>query len=160
MLAFVTSELEKLNIDLVSSISLSECEITRPYLLEKRGIEQGTVIIFAVPYFVNGDTSNSNISAYAISQDYHLFFSSLFEDLINKLSKKYPSNKFAGFTDQSPINEIKAAAKSGIASNGQIMRSATTTVLREIVPACVPLWLLLFSLRKRFLFLMSAYFIK
>lgn len=119
MLAFVTSELEKLNIDLVSSISLSECEITRPYLLEKRGIEQGTVIIFAVPYFVNGDTSNSNISAYAISQDYHLFFFFLFEDLINKLSKKYPSNKFAGFTDHSPINEIKAAAKSGLGVIGK-----------------------------------------
>ena len=119
MLAFVKSELKKLNIDLISSISLSECEITRPYLLEKKGIEKGTVIIFAVPYFAEGAYTKSNISAYAISQDYHLFFSSLFESLINELLKKYPNNKFAGFTDHSPINEIKAAAKSGLGVIGK-----------------------------------------
>ena len=68
MLAFVTSELEKLNIDLVSSISLSECEITRPYLLEKRGIEQGTVIIFAVPYFAEGVSSSTLVKSQLLYQ--------------------------------------------------------------------------------------------
>ncbi len=119
MFAFVKSELEKLNIDLVSCISLDECEITRPYLLEKKGIKNGSVIIFAVPYFTHPESEKSNVSHYAISRDYHLFFASLFDNIINHLEKKFPNNKFAGFTDHSPINEIKAAAKSGLGIIGQ-----------------------------------------
>ncbi len=119
MFAYIKSELEKLNIELVSSIPLSECEITRPYLLEKKGIRDGSVIIFAVPYLAESKDKKSNISAYAISRDYHLFFASLFENLLNKLKDKYPDNNFAGFTDHSPINEIKAAAKSGLGVIGK-----------------------------------------
>lgn len=114
MLTFVKSELKKLNIDLVSCISLNECEITRPYLLENKGINSGSVIIFAVPYFTRHEEEKSNISSYAISQDYHLFFATLFDNLLPKLQKKHPNNKFVGFTDHSPINEIKAASKAGL----------------------------------------------
>ena len=118
MLEYIKSELKKLNIDLLSCISLDNCEITRPYLLEKKDIHSGSVILFAVPYLLGFD-GEQNISSYAISRDYHLFFNSLFENLLNKLEEKYPNNKFAGFTDHSPINEISAAAKSGIGIIGQ-----------------------------------------
>lgn len=110
MLKYIKSELSKFNIDLVSSISLKECEITRPYLLKKKGISNGSVIIFAVPYLTDCECAKTNISTYAASRDYHLFFTSLFDNLIPKLEEKYPENIFAGFTDHSPINEIKAAA--------------------------------------------------
>ena len=119
MFAFIKSKLEKMNIDLISCISLDECEIIKPYLLEKQGIKSGSVIIFAVPYFSSCDDGKSNISAYAQSRDYHLFFSSLFENLLKELKEKYPENKFVGFTDHSPINEIKAAAKSGLGVLGK-----------------------------------------
>ncbi len=110
----VKQELGKLNIDLVSSLSLGECEITRPHLLQRCGISSGSVIIFAVPYLTRDSLENRNISSYAVSKDYHLFFKSLFEDVISTLKKEYPENAFAGFSDHSPINEINAAAKAGL----------------------------------------------
>ena len=119
MFAFIKSELEKFNIDLVSCISLNECEITRPYLLEKKGIKNGSVIIFAVPYFTYQEGEKSNVSCYATSRDYHMFFASLFENIISKLEEKFPNNKFAGFTDHSPINEIKSASKAGLGVIGK-----------------------------------------
>ena len=119
MFNFVKSHLIKLNIDLVSCLHLDECEIIRPYLLQNRGIHNGSVIIFAVPYFTNEEDEKRNISSYAVSRDYHLFFKSLFEELIVDLEKEYPENKFVGFTDHSPINEIKAAAKAGLGVIGE-----------------------------------------
>ena len=118
MLEYVKSQLKEFNIELVSSLLLDECEITRPYILEKNKISDGSVIIFAVPYFVNSE-AGKNISSYAVSLDYHLFFNSLFDRLINNLKFKYPDNKFVGFCDHSPINEIKAAAKAGIGVIGK-----------------------------------------
>lgn len=119
MLDFIKKELAKYNIDLVSCLSLDECEITRPYLLEKQGINSGSAVIFALPYFTYEKDENSNISAYAISRDYHLFFESFFEEAIRALEKEYPNNKFVGFSDHSPINEIKAASKSGLGVIGK-----------------------------------------
>ena len=119
MIEFIKSELAQFNIDLISSLSLNDCEITRPYLLEKKEIKNGSVIIFAVPYFSDNQAEKSNISSYAISLDYHNFFESLFEKIIKNLEEKYPDNKFAGFTDHSPINEIKAASKAGLGVIGK-----------------------------------------
>ena len=114
MLDFVKNELLKLNIDTISCLSLDECEITRPHLLEKTGITNGSVIIFAVPYLTPNCPSGRNVSSYAISKDYHIFFKDLFSSLIGKLQQKYPDNIFVGFADHSPINEISAAAKAGL----------------------------------------------
>ena len=118
MFEYIKSKFIKLNIDLISCISLNDCKITRPYLLSKNAIEHGSVIIFAVPYFTNKEEKN-NISSYAVSNDYHLFFASLFEEIITELRIKFPNNKFVGFTDHSPINEIEAAAKSGLGIIGK-----------------------------------------
>lgn len=112
MLNFVKNELNKLNIDTVSCLSLNECIITRSYLLEKLGISSGSVIIFAVPYLNKYDSKN--ISSYATSKDYHLFFRETFDKLISKLKARYPEYIFAGFSDHSPINELDAAAKAGL----------------------------------------------
>ena len=119
MLEFIKSELAQFNIDLVSSLSLDECEIIRPYLLDKNGIQSGSAIIFAVPYLANDKDQERNISAYAVSRDYHLFFASLFEKIIGALEEKYPNNKFVGFTDHSPINEIRAASLAGLGIMGK-----------------------------------------
>ena len=119
MLEFIKNQLNKLNIDLVSCLSLDECEITRPYLLEKTGITNGSVILFAVPYLSQNSIGERNISAYAVSQDYHIFFKNLFDDVISDLNKLYPEYIFTGFSDHSPINEIHAAAKSGLGVIGK-----------------------------------------
>lgn len=119
MLAFIKNELKRFNIDLVSCISLEQCEINRSYLLEKRGIETGSVVIFAVPYLSREALEQANISAYAVCKDYHAFFASVFETVIPKLEHAFPENKFAGFVDHSPINEIIAAANAGLGIIGR-----------------------------------------
>ena len=119
MLEFVKNELKKHNIDLISSISLEDCNIKRKYLLEKAGISTGTAILFAVPYLTKTSAGERNISSYAVSRDYHFFFKSLFEAVIPLLQKAYPNYKFAGFTDHSPIDEIGACAKSGLGVIGK-----------------------------------------
>ena len=119
MLNFVRSFLKNENIDLVSSISLNECVIKRPYLLEKVGISQGSVIIFAVPYLTCASCEKRNVSSYAVSRDYHLFFKQLFDNILSELKERYPKNKFAAFTDHSPIDEIKSAAMSGLGVVGK-----------------------------------------
>ena len=119
MFEFVKSELEKFNIDSVSCLSLDECKISRSYLLEKHQIESGSVIIFAVPYLTKTSFGERNISSYAVSRDYHLFFASLFDELLSKLKNNFPEHKFVAFTDHSPIDEINAAAKSGLGVIGK-----------------------------------------
>lgn len=119
MFDFIISELKKQNIELVSCLHLDEATIKRPYLLEKNGISDGSVIIFAVPYLASEIDEERNVSAYSVSKDYHLFFSSLFDSLIPKLKEKYPLHKFVGFTDHSPINEIEAGAKCGLGVIGK-----------------------------------------
>ena len=123
MFDFISWQLEKNGIDLLGKLPLDECKLTRPYLLEKAGIKSGTAILFAVPYLID-DGKQGNLSEYAKSRDYHLFFKKLFEETLPLLQGAFPNNKFIGFTDHSPIDEIAAAAKSGIGiigSNGLLI---------------------------------------
>ena len=120
MFSILLNFLQKKNIHLCASVPLSACTVTKPYLLEREGIFDGTVMIFAVPYFTPSCTDkNRNLSAYAISKDYHLFFANLFEELIPLLKSAFPNNRLKGFSDHSPILEIEAAAKGGLGVIGQ-----------------------------------------
>ncbi|MEE0969145.1 MAG: QueG-associated DUF1730 domain-containing protein [Clostridia bacterium] len=138
LLTFAREVLQKEKIEYVSALPLSECSIVRPYLLERAGIdENGSVIMLAVPYLVR-DEEESNISLYAVPRDYHLYFAQLFERVIPILKDKFPQNKFVGFSDHSPINELNAAAKSGlgvIGKNHMLITSkyASFVFLGEIV---------------------------
>ena len=118
----ISDLLKEKNIYCFAPISLSECKIIKKYLLERSGISEnnGTAFMIAVPYMVK-DEIKGNISEYAKSKDYHLFFSSLFGEILPVLRSEFPEYKFEGFTDHSPIDEINAAAKAGlgiIGSNG------------------------------------------
>lgn len=119
MIDYIKDLLSEFNIDLVSCISLDECEIKRDYLLKRHGIDRGSVIIFAVPYLSKECLSDKNISAYAVPRDYHLFFGDLFASILPKLKERYPENTFAGFTDHSPIDEISAASRAGLGVIGK-----------------------------------------
>lgn len=117
--------LERQSIDLFAPIRLSDCKITKKYLLDKAGIssDAGSAIMIAVPYFVKDNTAG-NISEYAKSQDYHLFFASLFGELLPCLREDFPQYRFEGFVDHSPIDEINAAARAGlglIGANGLLI---------------------------------------
>lgn len=102
-------------ISLSAPIALKDCHITRPYLLERAQIADGTAFLFAVPYYTTKcDDPARNISAYAVSRDYHRFFAALFDELLPILRREFPAYKFAGFTDHSPIAEGEAAVRVGL----------------------------------------------
>ncbi len=106
-------------ITLVAPLLLADCTVQKPYLLERAGIENGTAILFAVPYYTTDcDLNASNISAYAVSRDYHLFFKELFAEILPILQAQFPANRFAGFTDHSPIKESQAAVRAGLGYQG------------------------------------------
>lgn len=107
-------------IELVSSLPLLECKILRPYKLTNAGFEdfeKCTVYMMAVPYKYFDDCEK-NISDYAISRDYHLFYKNLFCKITNALKEKYSGYRFCGFADSSPIDEVHAAAYSGVGIHG------------------------------------------
>lgn len=119
MREFIDSLLLSAGIELTGALPLSECVIGRSYLLKREGIKDGTCIVFAIPYLSRAaDTSERNISAYAVSRDYHMFVRELGGLLLPALYEKYPGNRFALFADHSPIDERDAAVKCGIGSFG------------------------------------------
>lgn len=111
---------QKKHIELFGAIPLSSCKIVKPYLLERESITDGTVFVFAVPYLTKDALAQDrNISAYAISKDYHLFFSTLFWEILPSLQVAYPMQRFRGFADHSPIDEVHAAASAGLGVIGK-----------------------------------------
>lgn len=120
MFEILSDYLQKKCIFLYSAIDLEDCNIIKPYLLEKEGIREGTVMIFAVPYFTPAcEAPQRNLSAYAVSRDYHLFFRDLFREWIPLLQKQFPTNRFVGFADHSPIAEVDAAVRAGLGVLGK-----------------------------------------
>lgn len=112
--------LEGEGIELFAPIPLSDCEITRGYLLEREGIERenGCTVMLAVPYYVR-DEGERNISLYAVSRDYHLYFAELFGRVIPLLREAFEGHRFVGFADKSPIAEADAAARAGLGVIGR-----------------------------------------
>ena len=80
-------------IKLCGTVSLSDCIITRAYLLERAGIVSGTVYCFAIPYYTRGNGA-SNISRYACGRDYYYYVKQLAERLLPLLRESYPDNRF------------------------------------------------------------------
>ena len=115
MFSFLSEILKNNLIEYCAPIPLRDCRIIRPYLLERAQILDGTVFMLAVPYFTKHCLdSERNVSAYAVSRDYHLYFRELFHEILSLLRKKFPQHRFAAFADHSPIAEVEAAARSGI----------------------------------------------
>lgn len=121
MFSFLSEYFKKNNIDTFGWIPLCDCTVVRPYLLEKHGIgKSGSVCMLAIPYYTKRcDDPTKNLSAYAVSEDYHLYFKELFADLIPLLRKQFPEYCFAGFADHSPIAEVDAAARAGLGVIGK-----------------------------------------
>lgn len=120
MIEILSNFFQKENIDHWAPIPLSECTVIRPYLLEREKIESGSVIMICVPYFTR-DCMNPtrNVSAYAVSRDYHRYFKDLLARLREHMYQHFPSHRFAAFADHSPIAEVEAAAKAGLGVIGK-----------------------------------------
>ena len=120
MLALIRELLQQWKIDCFAPLPLSACTVKKPYLLEREGIRDGSVIIIAVPYRTPlCDVPERNLSAYAVCKNYHAFFDALYADVLPRLSAAYPEHRFAGFADHSPIAEVEAAAKAGLGVIGK-----------------------------------------
>ena len=120
MFAFLSNFLKKNSVDCFAPIALSNCRITRSYLLERAGISDGTVILLAIPYYTAASADSArNISSYAVCRDYHGYFDALFGELLPLLRDRFPEFRFAGFADHSPIDEVDAAARAGLGIIGE-----------------------------------------
>ena len=116
MLELLKTQLNKYKIELCGAISLKNCNVLRPNKLVRCGFDEDfeklNAVIFAVPYYT--ECENKNLSAYAVCRDYHIFFDMLFKDILPKLEESFDGFRFCGFADNSPIDEIDAAARSGL----------------------------------------------
>lgn len=96
-------------------VKLNSDMVIKPHKIRRAGFDTEKplyAIIFAVPYLT--EIKNKNLSAYAVPRDYHLYFKELFASLIPALEKSHPSYSFAGFADDSPIDERRAALVGGL----------------------------------------------
>ncbi len=119
MFSFLSNFFISKGIDLLAPIPISECRVRKPYLLERAEISDGTAFIFAIPYLTpDANAHDRNLSRYAVSRDYHLFASELFEELLPLLREKFPKHRFAAFADHSPIDEVEAASRAGLGCIG------------------------------------------
>ncbi len=144
MMTFLSEYFSEHGISLWSPIPLGECKIGRGYLLEREGLSNvGTVVMLAIPYVTPACFSpDRNLSAYAVSKDYHLFFKSLFSDLLPRLREKFPNEIFAGFADHSPIDERDASCRAGlgvIGENGMLITKpySSYVFLGEIITSVI-----------------------
>lgn len=130
-----------------AAIPFSACRVTLQRLLDREpGFVPRTVLLYLVPYYA-GPTEN--LSLYAASRDYHLFFKSFGEKLIGYLKTVYPGGGFRSYGDHSPIAETDAAAKAGlgvIGRNGLLINpkyaslvfigDVVTDVSPDVFPLC------------------------
>ena len=118
----IRSYLSPYGIDTFGVLPLDECRLTRPYLLTREGFDLNKplfVVVLAIPYLTPAaDTPDRNLSAYAVSEDYHLCVRTMLDDLLPRLRADHPSHRFVGFADHSPIDEIDAAVLAGLGVRG------------------------------------------
>ncbi len=105
--------LRKRGITEVGCIPLSECKITKQYLLDKAQIGKGaSVIMMLLPY--RSEKKPTNLSVYASVRDYHKFV----DWLRGEIEIYFQENKIdlahALFADHSPIDEVHASCIAGL----------------------------------------------
>ena len=121
----IRQQLSLWGIELCAPIPLSVCHIINERKLERCNFPDGAELyayMMAIPYMT--PQKSRNISAYAVSRDYHGFYAAMFADVLPRLRTLHPQYCFFGFADSSPIDERDAAARAGlgiIGDNGLII---------------------------------------
>jgi len=77
-----------------------------------------TVLLTALPYYFPRE-EGQNLARFAALPDYHTYFGALLQEICGELNKNFPELFFRPFTDNSPIDEQKAALMGGLAAKGK-----------------------------------------
>lgn len=95
-----------------------------------------TVLITALPYYFP-TTEGQNLARFAALPDYHRYFGDILAQIGAELKSLYPNLYFKPFTDNSPVDEQKAALISGLAVRGKnhlcITEKGSFVFLGEII---------------------------
>lgn len=78
-----------------------------------------SILCCLFPYYSKQLEHQRNISYYACVDDYHNVAGDILENICGKLGQLYNRYKFVHFVDNSPINEVKVAAKCGLGVVGE-----------------------------------------
>ncbi len=79
-----------------------------------------SVIVYLFPYYLGEDFyKNSNISKYAVPDDYHVIAGEYLKKAVELLKEEYPENDFQYFCDNSPLKEVDVALKCGLGVKGK-----------------------------------------
>ncbi len=89
----------------------SELKELRPDISARQSFTSRSAIIYLLPYFTGfGD----NISAYAVSEDYHCELDRINRGLIELIRSYCPDAEALGYGDKSPLDERLSAAELGL----------------------------------------------
>jgi len=78
-----------------------------------------TVISVLFPYYLGEEIyENSNVSRYAVSEDYHKITGKIINEIKEKLSEAFPHSTFEAFVDNSPLPEVRCAVNAGLGVMG------------------------------------------
>ena len=95
-----------------------------------------TVLITALPYYFPS-LPKQNLARFAALPDYHRYFGNILQEIAEELTTLYPRGFFKPFTDNSPVDEQRAALESGLAVKGKnnlcITEKGSFVFLGEIV---------------------------
>ena len=95
-----------------------------------------TVLISALPYYFP-QKEGHNLARFAALPDYHVYFGGILREICEELKTDYPDRFFLPYTDNSPIDEQKAALESGLARKGKnnlcITQKGSFVFLGEII---------------------------
>lgn len=97
----------------------------RPYLLDVRSAKRipdnaATVICFLFPYYLGAEYyKDSDLSRYAVSEDYHITAAVMLDEICGRLRAMFPGNVFVHFADSSPLPEVRCAVACGLGVIGR-----------------------------------------
>ena len=79
-----------------------------------------SVITYLFPYYLGEDFyKNSNISKYAVPEDYHKIAGAYLFRITERLKTQHPQNRFEWFCDNSPVPEVETAVLCGLGVKGK-----------------------------------------
>jgi epoxyqueuosine reductase len=79
-----------------------------------------SIIVALFPYYLGeANYKGLNVSRYAVAGDYHTIVENRLNSAIKELLSAYPAERFAAFTDNSPVPEVRAAIKAGLGVIGE-----------------------------------------
>lgn len=144
-------------LETIKSIGITECGICKfedlPAVFPCRAVSflpknPQSVIVCLFPYHI-GNYEQTNVSRYAIIDDYHIVVEELLQQVASHFQAVFPQATMRCFVDNSPIHEVKAAYLAGLGVIGKhtLLINKTygsyvfigTIVTDQVLPTSTPL---------------------